>query len=77
MGIGEEIPVGKMPRKIGERPADVGADHAEERLRRRGEEADLEVLVKEERRDVGAVQDVLEVVGDGLMPIGRSPEAGY
>ena len=56
-----------MAREIGERSTDVGGDHAEERLRRRGEEADVEFLVEEQRRDVGAVQDVLEVVGDGLM----------
>ena len=61
--------IGEMVREIGERPADVGGDHAEERLRRRREEADIEFLVEEQRRDVGAVQDVLEVVGDGLMLI--------
>ena len=67
LGVDEQIRIGEMVREIGERPADVGGDHAEERLRRGGEEADLEFLVEEQRRNVGAVQDVLEVVGEGLM----------
>src|SRR6185437_2412251 len=44
-------------------PADIGGDDAEKRFRRGREEANVEVAVKEERRDVGAVEDVLEVVG--------------
>src|SRR6185437_6999065 len=44
-------------------PADIGGDDAEKRFRRGREEANVEVAVKEERRDVGAVKDVLEVVG--------------
>ena len=67
LGVGEQIRVSEMAREIGERSTDVGGNHAEERLRRGGEEADPEFLVKEEGRNVGAVQDVLEVVGEGLM----------
>ena len=41
--IGEQIAVGGERGEIGERPADVGGDDAEQRFRRRREEADVEV----------------------------------
>ena len=31
--------------------------------------ANVELLVEEQGRDVGAVQDILEIIGDGLMLI--------
>ena len=61
----------EMAREIGEWPTDVGGDHAEERLRRGGEEADPEFLVKEEGRNVRAVQNVLEVQVAPKLPIYR------
>ena len=73
-GIGQQVPVGEMVREIGQRPADIGGDHAEQRLRRGGEEADAEILVEEERRNIGAVEDVLEIVGERLM-LGRGSPA--
>src|SRR5690242_16970532 len=54
--------------QVGERPADVGGDDAEQRLSRRCEEADVEVAVQEQRRDAGAVQDVLQVVRRAALP---------
>ena len=40
-------------------------------LRGRREEADIEVAVEEERRDVGAVEDVLQVVGRAALLLER------
>ena len=37
----------------------------------RREEADVEVGVEEERRDVGAVQDILQIVGRRALPLQR------
>ena len=42
---------------------------AEQRPRGRREEADLQVGVEEKRRDIGAVQHVLQVVGGGALPL--------
>ena len=56
-------------REIGERPADIGGNDVEKRLRGRREEADVQTRVQKQRRDVGAVQDVLEIVGRGALPL--------
>ena len=70
-GIGEQVVVVDAAGQVGERPADVGGDDAEQRLGRRREEADVEVAVQEQRRDAGAVQDVLQVVRRAALPFER------
>ena len=70
-GVGEEIGVGGERGQIGERPADVGGDDPEQRFRRRREEADVEVAVEEQRRDAGAVENVLQIVGRAALPFER------
>ena len=74
--VGEEIRVGGERGEIGERSADIGGDDAEQRFRRRREEADVEVAVEEQRRDVGAVEDVLQIVRTCCAAARASPEAG-
>ena len=57
--------------EIGERPADIGGDDPEQRFCRRREEADVEIAVEEQRRDAGAVEDVLQIVGRVALPFQR------
>ena len=45
----------KALRQIGERPANINAGHTEQRLRRRGEEPDVEGVIEKNCRDVRAV----------------------
>ena len=52
------------------RPMSLGND-AEERLGGRREEADIEIGVEEERRDIGAVEDVLQIIGGRALPLQR------
>ena len=52
------------------RPTSLGND-IEQRLGGRREEADIEIGVEEERRDIGAVQDVLQIVGGRALPLQR------
>ena len=61
--------IGSQRVEIGERPPDVARNDAEERLGGRREEADIEVGVEEERRDIGAVQNVLQIVGGRALPL--------
>ena len=61
--IDEERLVVGTAGEVGKRPADVGRDDAEMRFHRRREEADVQIAVEEDRRDIGAVEDVLQVVG--------------
>ena len=74
-GIDEEILVVGTAGEIGERPADVGCDDAEMRSHRRREETDVQLAVEEDRRDLGAVEDILQIVGrdalllDGLVQL--------
>ena len=70
-GVREQASVVDAAGQVGERPADVGGDDAEQRLGRRREEADVEVAVQEQRRDAGAVQDVLQVVGRAALAFER------
>ncbi len=67
VSVAEERWIGEVLHEIGERPADVGGDHAEERFRRGREEAYIELLIQEYRRQIGAVQYVLEIVGDDAL----------
>ena len=57
----------KALRQIGKRPPDVNAGHAKERLRRRSEEPDVEGIIEKNCRDVRAVQNILQVCGDGAL----------
>ena len=63
MRIREEVVVLESAGQIGKRATDIGGDDIEQRLRGRREETDAQVAVQEEYRNVGAVKDVLEVVG--------------
>ena len=54
--------VGGQGAEIRDRPPDVARDDVEEQLRRRREEANVQTGVEEERRDIGAVQDILQVI---------------
>ena len=69
--IRQEIVVLEPARQVGKRPADIGGDDVEQRLRGRREEADVQVGIQEERRHVGAVEDVLEIVGRGALLLDR------
>ena len=69
--IGQKSAVGGQRAEVRERPPDVAGNDAEERLGGRREEADIEVGVEEERRDIGAVQDVLQIIGGRTLPLQR------
>jgi hypothetical protein len=70
-GIREQASVVDAAGQVSEWPADVAGDNAEQRLGRRREKADVEVTVQEQRRDAGAVQDVLQVVRRAALPFER------
>ena len=70
-GIREQARVFDAAGQVGERSADVAGDNAEQRLGRWREKADIEVTVQEQRRDAGAVQDVLQVVRRAALPFER------
>ena len=52
------------------RPTSLGND-TEERFGGRREEADIEVGVEKDRRDIGAVQNILQIVGGRALPLQR------
>src|SRR5947208_3048365 len=54
---------------ISRRPADDHSDDDKHRLRRWREKTDLEILVQEQHRDLGAVHGVLQVVGGGALAL--------
>ena len=66
-GIDEEILIVGTAGKVGERPSDVGCNDAEMRFHRRREEADVQSAVEEDRRDIGAGEHVLQIVGGGAL----------
>ena len=70
-GVGEEIAVGGERGEIRHGPTDVARDELEKRFCRRGEEADVEAAVQEQRRDAGAFEDVLQIVGRAPLPFER------
>ena len=63
--------IGGQRVEVRERPADIAGNDVEERLGGRREEADIEVGVEEERRDIGAVEDVLQIIGGRALPLQR------
>ena len=69
VGVGEQASVVDAAGQVGERPADVHSDDAKHRLRRWREKTDLEILVQEQHRDLGAVHGVLQVVGGGALAL--------
>ena len=75
-GIGQKSAIGGQRVEIGERPPDVARNDAEERLGGRREEADVEVGVEENRRDIGAVQDVLQIIRRSYAAAPAFPGAG-
>ena len=69
--VGQQIAVGASDlRSASGRPMSLGND-TEQRLRGRREEADVEIGVEKNRRDIGAVQDVLQIVGGRPLPLQR------
>ena len=61
-----QMAVAEALREMGDRPADVGRQQLQQRLHRRREPADAEAAIEEQRRDVGAVEQVVEIVGARL-----------
>ena len=68
-GIGGKCGVGGERVQIGQRAPDVARNDVEQRFRGRREEPDVEVHVEEQRRDIGAVEDVLKVVRRGALAL--------
>ena len=58
-GIGDQIAVYSQRVQIRQRTPDIAGNDREQRFRRRREESDVETLVQEECRDIGAIKDVL------------------
>src|SRR6185437_10558246 len=50
---------------------DIARNDVEERLGGGRKEADVELGVEEERRDIGAVKDILQIVGGRTLPLQR------
>ena len=69
--VGQQSDIGGQRIEIRERPTNVRGYDTEERLGSRREEADIQVGIEEERRDIGAVQHVLQIVGRGTLPFER------
>ena len=76
LGIGHQVRVGELLHQIAERPADVRGDQVEQLGRSGREPLDAEPAVEEDRRDVGAGQQVLQVVGDRRRARRTWPGAG-
>ena len=69
--VGLQSLVGGQRFQVRQRAPDVAGNDVEQRLGRRREEADVEAGVEEDRRDVGAVEDVLQIVRGRALPIER------
>ena len=54
--------------EVCKRPPDVAGNDAEQRLGGRREEADIQVGVEEQRCDVGAIEDILQIIGCRALP---------
>lgn len=63
LSIGEKNTVVRKRVKIRKRPSNVAGNDAEQRSGGWGEKADIEPGIKERRGDIGAIQDVLQIVG--------------
>ena len=63
--------VGRQRIEIRERPADIARYHPEQRSCGQHEEADVQLRIEEHRRDIGAVEHVLQVVGGRSLPLQR------
>ena len=71
LGVDEEIAFPAEGFEVGQRPTDIAGDHMEQRLGGRSEEPDIEMRVEKDRRDVGAVEDVLQIVGERALALQR------
>jgi hypothetical protein len=60
--IGEQIAVGEFLREVGDRPADVGLDELEQVGDRRREAPHAKLRIEEHHGDVGAAQQIGDVV---------------
>src|SRR6185436_12945109 len=70
-GIVQKGLVGSQRTEVRQRPADIARDDVEEQPGGRGEEANTEARIEEDRRDVGAVENILQVVGGGALAFER------
>ena len=62
-GVVDQITVVHERGEIGERAADIPGEHPKQQRGGGHEETDLELLVQKDRRDPGAFQNVLKIVG--------------
>ena len=67
--IGQQRAVHSQRRQVRERPPNVAGDDVEECLGGGCEEANVEAGVEEQRRHIGAVQDILQIVGNCSLPL--------
>src|SRR5208337_4648559 len=63
--------VGRERLEVRERASHVAWNHVEQSLCRRREEADVEARIEENRRDLGAVKYVLQIVRGRALPLER------
>ena len=70
----QEVVVFESAREVAKRPADVGGDHREQRLRGRREQTDIQVGIQDECRHLSAVEDVAEVPGRRALSLDRRLE---
>ncbi len=71
LDIGQQSAVLGQRVQIRQRASDIAGKDTEQRLRGRREEADVQVFVEEQCRDIGAVKDVLQIVGSRALPFQR------
>ena len=69
--VGQKLGIRCQRTEIGQRAAHVPRNHVEENPGRGREEADFEVRVEKNGRDVGAKKYVLQIVGGRALPIQR------
>ena len=69
--VGQQRAVGRKRGQVRQRAADIAGNEVEQRFGRRREQADVQVHVEEDRRDIGAVQHILQIVGGGPLAVER------
>src|ERR1700683_1054908 len=69
--VGKQIHGGRQRLQVREGPPHVTRNDVEQGFRRRREKADIEARVEEDRRDVGAVENVLQIVRRRALPLER------
>ncbi len=61
-GVDEKPAVGGQGMKVRQGPPDIAGNDIEQRLRHRGEKTNFQLRIEENRRDIGAVQHILQIV---------------